>query len=675
VLIDTTDESKAKPAARIPIALGAWSRLLNKSSFQFAAIDRATPLSMLGHVINVTISLIAFHVSVPFAPLAIWAAASYAVAAWVLFRAIRRARRKARADASQPARTPSARKAVIFGALLAAPWGLLGLWLLGQLPQQQELILIALCVGMSASGSVLLSAVYPAAVTYMACILVPVAVKCLLLDGYEYVLLGALALSYGMFLLNCINSCSRLFADKQRAVEELRKSLIAAEAAQREIEHVALHDTLTGLPNRRAFLTRILALRASDNANCALLYSDLDRFKPVNDTFGHGVGDKLLQDVSSRLAACAQHGDFVARLGGDEFILLADNIRSPAEAESRAVAILDSLCRPYSIDGHPLTIGASIGIVVIDRDIGDTTQMLKMADLALYKAKRSAGLRYSLYTPAMLTELTARQAIERALRVAVEDHQLELHYQPIVELRSQRLIGAEALIRWRHPQRGLVLPGEFLPLAEEMLLLHSIEIWVLEEACRQAALWPEHLVISVNMSPSLVVHTEIAATVADILSATGLRAARLELEVTESAILNNDGQTQRKLGELKALGVSLAMDDFGTGYSSLAYLSRFPFDRIKIDRAFVEGLLKDSGSALIVRATTEMARSLGLRTTAEGVETPTQSSMLRELGIEFGQGYLFSKPVPADELPVLFMRGVASDTPREIASKSLRDFA
>jgi EAL domain-containing protein (putative c-di-GMP-specific phosphodiesterase class I) len=177
------------------------------------------------------------------------------------------------------------------------------------------------------------------------------------------------------------------------------------------------------------------------------------------------------------------------------------------------------------------------------------------------------------------------------------------------------------------------------------------------------------------MSPSLVVHTEIAATVADILSATGLRAGRLELEVTESAILNNDGQTQRKLGELKALGVSLAMDDFGTGYSSLAYLSRFPFDRIKIDRAFVEGLLKDSGSALIVRATTEMARSLGLRTTAEGVETPTQSSMLRELGIEFGQGYLFSKPVPADELPVLFMRGVASDTPREIASKSLRDFA
>ena len=212
-------------------------------------------------------------------------------------------------------------------------------------------------------------------------------------------------------------------------------------------------------------------------------------------------------------------------------------------------------------------------------------------------------------------------------------------------------------------------PGEFLPLAEEMQLLHTIETWVLEEACRQAALWPEHIVIAINVSPSLVVYTEIATTIAGILSATGLPAARLELEVTESAILDNDGQTRRKLGELKSLGVSLAMDDFGTGYSSLAYLSRFPFDRIKIDRAFVEGLLDDSGSALIVRATTEMARSLGLRTTAEGVETPLQSKMLQELGIEFGQGYLFSKPLPVEELPLLFLRGVV--TPRAIEANGL----
>ena len=653
---------------------GAWSRLLNKSNFQFATVDRATPLSMFAHVINVTVAVAALHLTVPAVPLLLWATASYAVAAWLVLRAIRRARRKARAGAVPSGRLPSTRKAMIFGALLAAPWGVLGFWLLGAQPQQQELIVIALCVGMSAGGSVMLSAVYPAAVTYMACILVPVAAKCILLQGNEYLLLGALALSYAFFLLNCIDNYARMFAEKQRALEELSRSLLAAENAQREIEHTAMHDALTGLPNRRAFLTRTLALKGSDEAKCALFYFDLDRFKPVNDTFGHGVGDKLLQAVGLRLSACAQQGDFAARLGGDEFTLLARNIGSQADAEARAAAILDSLSRPYDIDGHSIAVGVSIGVVIVNRDVGDTTQMLKMADLALYKAKHGIGPGYCLFQPSMLAELKERQTMESALRSAVEQHQLELHYQPIVELASRRLIGVEALVRWRHPDRGLIAPGEFLPLAEEMQLLHTIETWVLEEACRQAALWPEHIVIAVNVSPSLVVYTEIATTVADILSATGLPAARLELEVTESAILDNDGQTLRKLGELKALGVSLAMDDFGTGYSSLSYLSRFPFARIKIDRAFVKGLIEDSGSAMIVRATTEMAQSLDLRTTAEGVETPLQSRMLQELGIEFGQGYLFSRPLPADALPSLFLRGIVADSSRAMeASKLNRD--
>jgi diguanylate cyclase (GGDEF)-like protein len=670
VRIDKTNEDKAKTPAQRSVVPGAWTRLLNTSSFQFAAVDRATPLSMFAHVVNVTVALVAFHSSVRVDALALWGAASYAAAIWLVVRAIFRARRKARTGASRSGRTPSTRKAVVFGALLAAPWGVLGFWLLGELPQQQELILIALCVGMSAGGSVLLSAVYPAAVTYMACVLVPVALKCFLLAGSEYLLLGTLALCFALFLLNLIDNYARLFAEKQRAVEELSRSLIASEDAQREIGHAAMHDALTGLPNRRAFLSRTADLTGRGEAACALFYFDLDRFKPVNDTFGHGVGDKLLQAVGVRLGAFARPGDFAARLGGDEFTLLAGNIRSQAEAEARAAAILDGLCHPYSIDGHLITIGVSIGVVIVDRDASDTTHMLKMADLALYKAKRSTGPRYCLYLPSMLAELEARQNAEKALHLAVEDRQLELHYQPIVELSSQRLVGVEALLRWRHPEHGLIAPGEFLPLAEEIHLLHAIETWVIEEACRQAALWPDHITIAVNVSPSLVVYTEIAATVADILSATGLRAERLELEVTESAILDNDGQTRRKLGELKALGLSLAMDDFGTGYSSLAYLSRFPFDRIKIDRAFVEGLLNDSGSALIVRATTDMARSLGLRTTAEGVETTLQSNILQELGIQYGQGYLYSRPVPADDLPVLFLRGLAVERSGPAAAKT-----
>ena len=648
---------------------GAWSRLLNTSSFQFATVDRATPLSMFAHVINVTVALIAFNSSVPVVPLALWAAASYAVAGWLVLRAIMRARRKARAGASPSGRMPSTRKAMIFGALLAAPWGVLGFWLLGQLPQQQELILIALCVGMSAGGSVMLSAVYPAAVTYMACILVPVAAKCILLQGNEYLLLGALALSYAIFLLNCIDNYARMFAEKQRAVEELSRSLVAAEDAQREIEHTAMHDALTGLPNRRAFLTRTLALKESGEAKCALFYFDLDRFKPVNDTFGHGVGDKLLQAVGSGLAACAQQGDFVARLGGDEFTLLAGNIRSQADAEARAVAILDSLSRPYSIDGHPITVGVSIGVVIYD-------QRRRRHDPDAQDGRPRALQGETRHRPSLLpvpaidaggTEGAPddRERLAFGGRASSARAALPAHRRTRLAPSGRR----RSLVRWRHPDRGLIGPGEFLPLAEEMQLLHTIETWVLEEACRQAALWPEHIVIAINVSPSLVVYTEIATTIAGILSATGLPAARLELEVTESAILDNDGQTRRKLGELKSLGVSLAMDDFGTGYSSLAYLSRFPFDRIKIDRAFVEGLLDNSGSALIVRATTEMARSLGLRTTAEGVETPLQSKMLQELGIEFGQGYLFSKPLPVEELPLLFLRGVV--TPRAIEANGL----
>ncbi len=416
---------------------GAWNRLLNKSSFQFAAVDRATPLSMFAHVVNVTVALVAFHSSVRVDALALWGAASYAVAAWLVVRAMIRARRKARAGGVRSGRTPSTRKAVIFGALLSAPWGVLGFWLLGDLPQQQELLLIALCVGMSAGGSVLLSAVYPAAVTYMACILVPVALKCFLLGGHRVPVAGY--------------ACAQLCALPAQPDRQLCAAVRREAARGRGVEPQP--DCLRERPARdRARCDARCPDRAAqpagfsqpnagsdgrDDATCALFYFDLDRFKPVNDTFGHGVGDKLLQAVGVRLGAFARPGDFAARLGGDEFTLLAANIRSEAEAEARAAAILDSLCHPYSIDGHPITIGVSIGIVLVDRDSGDMTHMLRMADLALYKAKRNTGPRYCLYQPSMLVELEARQNAEKALHLAIEDRQLELHYQPIANfLRS-----------------------------------------------------------------------------------------------------------------------------------------------------------------------------------------------------------------------------------------------
>lgn len=649
------------PAAQTP---PVTSRAL-----QFGAITRATPMSVIGHLINTTIALVAFSSAAPWAPLLLWAVCSYAIGGWVLYRWLARSARRT-ADRRPRPGPQSVRKNVFYGAILAAPWGILGCWLLGQLPQHAELILIALCVGMSASGSVLLSAAYPAAIAYMAIVLGPVAVKCLVF-ATGYTSLGALAVSFAIFLLSVIGSCAKLFADKGRALDDLARSLAEAERARREIEHAAMHDALTGLANRRAFLSQEIRIEHGNTGLAALFYIDLDRFKPVNDTFGHEIGDKLLQAVASRLRDAAGPESFIARLGGDEFTLLIFGLKDQPAAERKAAEILELLCAPYAIEGRAITISASIGIAPAQGDAGrDMSRLLKMADLALYKAKEGSG--YCCFQQQMLVALNARHQLEEALRRAVRDGQFELFYQPIIEIETLRMTGAEALIRWNHPERGLVSPAEFLQLAEEIHLLHTIEAWVLEQACLQATHWPQELTISVNISPTLVAHTEIAATTAHILSTTGLAPARLELEITESAILTNDPEIQRKLAELKALGVSLAMDDFGTGYSSLSYLSRFPFDRIKIDRSFVQGLRTARGGGSIVRAAAAMARDLGLKTTAEGIETAEQIDELKKFGIEHGQGYFFSSPVSATDLADFYCRWMLSGFRDEAAASRPR---
>jgi diguanylate cyclase (GGDEF)-like protein len=483
----------------------------------------------------------------------------------------------------------------------------------------------------------------------MACILVPVAIRCFgLIQGREYLLLGALTLSFMVFLLNCINSCARLFAEKSRAVDDLQKSLEKTEIAKLELEHAALHDALTGLPNRRAFLNHLTLAAASDVSRPALFYIDLDRFKPVNDSFGHVVGDKLLEAVALRLRTCLQPGNFIARLGGDEFTFIA-SVADEDVAERRATSILGAICRPYCIEGHEITLGAGIGIAVGTEETNDTAALLKMADLALHESKQRGGNRYCCYQPSMLAKVNARRDNEKALVLALVEDQFELHYQPIFDLSSLNVVAAEALIRWRRPRRGLVFPEEFLPLAEEMQLIQSIGAWVLDRACSDAVQWPDGLRVAVNLSAKQVAHLEIASTISTTLAATNLAPNRLELEITESAVLGDDDLTKRRLLDLKSLGITLAVDDFGTGYSSLAYLSRFPFDRIKIDRAFVGGLVEDRGSESIVRATVDMAKGFGMQTTAEGVETRQQFFTLRKLGIDLGQGYLFSRPLPAKD--------------------------
>lgn len=649
---------------RCSVSQRPWSSINSGLSAQFRAITHSTPLSMFGQIVNITIAFFAFRASVPFDAILTWAILSYLPPLYLLYRWLRRY--------GQPiSRSPSQRtkrKAIFYGIALAAPWGALGFWLLGQLPQREELILIALSVGMSASGSVLLAAIYPAAILYMSFILAPVAIKCfLLLDGHEYFLLGALTLSYMLFLVNCINSCWRAFTDKNRAIDELTVSLAKTDLAKKEIERAAYYDALTGLPNRRAFLNfpGIMDKTGSGQKNhCrALFYIDLDRFKPVNDAFGHDIGDRLLQAVASRLTGCLLPGDLLARLGGDEFTLMSEHVPDRDAADARAASILEKIGRPYNLEGHTVSVDASIGIALDSESTIDIEDLLKMADLALYKCKDESGKQFCHYDPSMLVRMEERRSLESGLRQAMKKDEFELYYQPLFDLKSLKMIGAEALIRWRHPLHGLVLPNQFLPLAEEMRLMDRIGAWVLERACRDAALWPDGLRVAVNLSPNQVVHTDIVTTVREVLSTANFPGDRLELEVTESVILGNNSHTQQKLVDLKSLGVGLTMDDFGTGYSSLAYLSRFPFDRIKIDRSFVDGMIDDNNCASIVRATVDLARSLKMLTTAEGIETALQLDKLAGLGVDLGQGYFFSEPLAAEDFAVFLLKTSIGESP------------
>jgi len=418
--------------------------------------------------------------------------------------------------------------------------------------------------------------------------------------------------------------------------------------------HLAHQDALTGLANRLSF-TESLSERyrqgPSLGGGFALLMLDLDRFKVINDTLGHGMGDELLRRAAKRLLQAAD-GDFVARLGGDEFAVLA-----PSDAtllRSRAERIVDLLSRPFLIDGHVLEISTSIGIAIAPADGADETALARNADLALYRAKQEGANTYRFFESEMSERALARRMLELDLRRAVVRQEFEVYYQPQVHSRSGEFDGAEALIRWNHPERGIVSPAAFIPLAEEIGLIGSIGEWVLRTACAEAAKWPDHLSLAVNLSPMQFRDARLAANVAAVLAETGFPASRLELELTENALLQDDGTTYKILHDLRSLGVRISMDDFGTGYSSLSYLRRFPFDKIKIDQSFMRQIPGDRDSMAIVQAISSLGAKLGMTVTVEGVETAEQRAFSINEGCDQLQGYLFSKPVPAAVVRDLF---------------------
>ena len=437
-----------------------------------------------------------------------------------------------------------------------------------------------------------------------------------------------------------------------------------AQLAQR-FEKLAQIDSLTGLRNRyslKASLDRLLELGGGADS-ASLLWVDLDRFKEVNDTLGHPVGDQVLRVVSERLQTVAGSEDCLARFGGDEFVLLAAGANR-REARQIAERIQALLAIPVAVEGASLRVSASIGIVTVP-DIGlDTEVLFKYADMALYHAKTAGRNSIREFEPAMQQQLLRMRETEESLRVAIERRELELHYQPILNLETSQVTCCEALLRWNHPTRGRVSPAEFIPLAERAGLIPDITAWVLEEACRTARDWPDEICVAVNISPMLLKRPDLLQMVMAALVSSGLPATRLELEITESVFMDDSDQSNTMLKALRRIGLRLALDDFGTGYSSLAYLHKYAFDKIKIDSSFIRNVEENLTARAIVNAVVSLSRTLDVETVAEGVETADQLAHVRALGCAAVQGYFLSMPIPAGELEELLAKGVAVPSAR-----------
>jgi diguanylate cyclase (GGDEF)-like protein len=439
----------------------------------------------------------------------------------------------------------------------------------------------------------------------------------------------------------CANLIIRDITDRKRAEEH--------------IEYLAYHDELTGIPNRAYFhraFEHALATTQRYGLRCALMLVDLDRFKNINDTIGHEAGDQLLKQVAARLRTCLRDSDIIARLGGDEFVILMQDASSVEAVNAVALKILEATSRPLLIDDQEFLITASIGISTYPHDGADMQTLLKNSDVAMYRAKESGKNGFQYFSPEMNVHTRERLSIESALRRGLERKEFTVHFQPKVRVSSRTVAGMEALVRWRNPEKGLMQPSEFIPIAEETGIVVQIGDWVLEEACRQGQMLRESghisLRVSVNLSVRQLFDHGFAQRVADILQQTGFPAESLELEITESMVMRDAERAVKLLQALRDTGVRLAIDDFGTGYSSLAYLKRFPIDCVKIDRSFIRDLPEDRDDASITRSIIAMAHNMKLDVVAEGVETPEQLEFLHAHGCDEIQGFLFSEPLAAD---------------------------
>ena len=436
-------------------------------------------------------------------------------------------------------------------------------------------------------------------------------------------------------------------------------------AAQR-ISHLAHHDSLTGLPNRELFQERLrqsLAVSKRNNDRLALMFLDLDKFKDVNDTLGHHIGDLLLKAVAKRLSRCVRETDTVARLGGDEFAIILTHLAEPTDATTVAESIISAISDPFGLEEHEVLTSTSIGITISPDDSTNAEQLLKNADLAMFRSKAEGRNNYHFYVAEMDAEIQARKLIEQDLRAALGTNQLRMHFQPLVEISSREIVGCEALIRWLHPTRGWVSPADFIPVAERSDLIQTIGRWVLHRSCQQAKIWAREglppLKVAVNLSPAQFKQRGLVEIISTILDQTGMPPSQLQLEITEGIAMQNVDQTLEVLRQIRAMGVVISIDDFGTGYSSLNYLKRFPVDKLKIDRSFVVDIGKHPDNEAVVQAIVDLGHSLGTRVNVEGVETSEQLEFLIKMGVDEAQGFYFSPALPAEEFAALVRSSLA----------------
>ncbi|WP_397450875.1 phosphodiesterase DibA [Pseudomonas sp. NA-150] len=456
--------------------------------------------------------------------------------------------------------------------------------------------------------------------------------------------------------------CIRSLKDDLGAVSHyvaVFSDITAIKRSETELVLLAHYDPLTGLSNRLLFTERVsqgLTYGQTHKRGCALLLIDLDHFKNINDSLGHNVGDQLLKSIAGRLETLIDNGMTLARLGGDEFAVLAEGCQQVGQAAALAQRLIDGLKEPFVLDDHPLFISASVGISLFPNDAVNAEQLLRNADSALFKAKSNGREGYALYTEELTSHAQLRVELDSELRRAIESEELRVFYQPVHDLYSGRMLGVEALVRWQHPQRGLVSPGEFIPIAEQSGLIADLDAWVLKHACQQMCQWQAAGLdldfIAVNVSSRLFSRGDLPQQVAQVLRETGLDPKHLELEVTESAVMEDPEMAIEQLHHLRELGLRLAIDDFGTGYSSLLRLKRMPVQKLKIDQGFVAGLPHDEDDVAIVRVIIALGQALGMRVLAEGIERSDQASFLLENHCQLGQGYLFGRPQPAEQLSI-----------------------